>query len=84
MSLAAGSLELSQTLDVTGDAAIYGNLTVEGTVSISNIRILNGNGSPEGTVSGSVGDLYLRKDGSPGQVFYVKESGTGNTGWAAK
>jgi hypothetical protein len=84
MSLAAGSLELSQTLDVTGDAAVYGNLSVEGTVTISSIRILNGNGSPEGAVVGSVGDFYLRKDGTAGQVFYVKESGTGNTGWVAK
>jgi len=84
MSLAAGSLELSQTLDVTGDASVYGNLSVEGTVAISNLRILNGSGSPEGAVVGSVGDLYLRKDGTTGQVFYVKESGTGNTGWVAK
>jgi hypothetical protein len=46
--------------------------------------INNGNGSPEGVVSAAVGSTYLRKDGGAGTSFYVKESGTGNTGWIAK
>lgn len=41
-------------------------------------------GSPEGVLTGRVGDLALRTDGGAGSVLYVKESGTGNTGWAAK
>jgi hypothetical protein len=43
-----------------------------------------GNGSPEGVVTASVGSLYLRFDGGAGSTLYVKESGTGNTGWVAK
>jgi hypothetical protein len=43
-----------------------------------------GSGSPEGAVTGVVGDLYTRTDGGVGTTLYVKESGTGNTGWAAK
>jgi hypothetical protein len=47
-------------------------------------RILFGSGSPEGAVSAPVGSIYLRSDGGAGTSFYVKESGTGNTGWVAK
>lgn len=47
-------------------------------------RLRWGNGSPEGVVTASVGTAYLRLDGGAGTTFYVKESGTGNTGWVAK
>jgi hypothetical protein len=43
-----------------------------------------GAGSPEGAVTAPVGSLYSRTDGGAGTSFYVKESGTGNTGWVAK
>jgi hypothetical protein len=43
-----------------------------------------GNGSPEGVVPSVVGGLYLRLDGGANSTLYVKESGTGNTGWVAK
>lgn len=44
----------------------------------------NGTGSPEGVVTAPVGSLYSRTDGGTGTTLYVKESGTGNTGWVAK
>lgn len=43
-----------------------------------------GAGSPEGVVTAKVGSTYHRSDGGAGTSFYVKQSGTGNTGWAAK
>ena len=43
-----------------------------------------GIGSPEGAVPARVGSLYLRQDGGAGSTFYVKESGTGSTGWVSK
>jgi len=43
-----------------------------------------GSGSPEGVVTCPVGCLYSRTDGGTGTVFYVKESGSGNTGWVGK
>lgn len=43
-----------------------------------------GTGSPENVVSAAVGTLYLRTDGGANTTLYVKQSGTGNTGWAAK
>ena len=53
-------------------------------VDVDGIAITNGTGSPESAVTGTVGDLFIRTDGGTSTVLYVKESGTGNTGWAAK
>ena len=50
----------------------------------STVGIYYGAGSPEGVVTASVGSIYLRTDGGTGTTLYVKESGTGNTGWVAK
>jgi hypothetical protein len=44
----------------------------------------SGAGSPEGVVNGAVGSLYTRTDGEANATLYVKETGTGNTGWVAK
>jgi hypothetical protein len=46
--------------------------------------ISTGTGSPNGVVTSAVGGLYLRLDGGTKTTLYVKESGTGNTGWAGK
>ncbi len=42
--------------------------------------VTSGIGSPQGVVPALVGSLYLRADGGSGTCFYVKESGSGNTG----
>lgn len=44
----------------------------------------SGSGSPEGVVTAVVGSLFTRTDGGVNTTLYVKQSGTGNTGWAAK
>jgi hypothetical protein len=44
----------------------------------------SGSGSPEGVVTAPVGSLYSRSDGGLLTSLYVKESGSGNTGWAGK
>lgn len=44
----------------------------------------SGNGSPEGSISAPVGSIWTRLDGGSGTTLYVKQTGTGNTGWAAK
>lgn len=41
-------------------------------------------GSPEGVVTAPVGAIRTRLDGGAGSTLYVKESGTGSTGWVAK
>lgn len=43
-----------------------------------------GDGTPEGVVKAPVGSTYHRRDGGALTSFYVKESGTGATGWVAK
>lgn len=45
--------------------------------------IRQGAGTPEASITGIVGDLYLRTNGGTSTTLYVKESGSGNTGWAA-
>jgi len=45
---------------------------------------LTGTGSPEGVVTASVGIIYTDSTGGVGTTLYIKESGSGNTGWAAK
>lgn len=50
-------------------------------ISISGILVYEGSGAPETAVTAPVGSLYLRSDGGSGTSVYVKESGTGNTGW---
>ncbi len=42
-----------------------------------------GTGAPEGVITAPVGAIFQRKDGGAGTALYVKEAGTGNTGWAA-
>ena len=51
---------------------------------VQSLYIRFGSGSPEGAVTAPVGAIYSRTDGGAGTSFYVKESGTGNTGWVAK
>jgi len=58
----------------------------EGTSSVYNNKSpwINGTGTPEGVVAAPVGSLYTDNNGSPGLTLYVKETGTGNTGWTSK
>jgi hypothetical protein len=69
-------------------AVDFGNTTAvkAGSVQLGSaaITITTGTGSPEGVVTAPVGSLYTRTDGGAGTTLYVKESGTGNTGWVAK
>jgi hypothetical protein len=61
------------TTDITTPKIIW-----TGTVQDS-----SGSGTPEGSVTAPVGSVYRRTDGGTATTLYVKESGAGNTGWAA-
>jgi hypothetical protein len=51
---------------------------------LNNVRNIMGVSSPEGSVTAGVGSIFQRTNGGASTSFYVKESGTGNTGWVAK
>lgn len=48
------------------------------------VLITAGSDSPEGKITANNGSIYLRRGGGSLTTLYVKESGTGNTGWVAK
>jgi hypothetical protein len=50
----------------------------------NNIIELSGTGTPESNIIAGVGSRFIRTDGGAGTVLYIKETGTGNTGWVAK
>jgi hypothetical protein len=65
-------------------AASFNSVTATNGFKIGAVSWTSGVGSPEGVVTAVVGSLYTRTDGGAGTTLYVKQSGTGNTGWAAK
>lgn len=54
------------------------------TFGSNNVKMFAGVNSPEGVVTASVGSLFIRTNGGAATTLYVKENGTGNTGWVAK
>lgn len=72
-------------------AAAGGTLTERLKIDENGVLTLNGGpqihtgtGTPESAVAAPVGSTFHRTDGGAGTSFYVKESGTGTTGWVAK
>lgn len=63
-------------VDVRDWSRFFQNIVIEG--------LYTGQGSPEGVVTATVGSLYTRANGGAGTTLYVKESGSGKTGWVAK
>ena len=80
----AGIAGFSNGFTVTYDGANMQYNFLSGPVSLNGIKWLTGSGSPEGVVSAPVGSFYSNIAGSTGTTWYVKESGSGNTGWVAK
>jgi len=46
-------------------------------------QMYRGSGSPEGVVTAVVGSVYQNRTGGEATTLYVKETGSGNTGWVA-
>jgi hypothetical protein len=81
VGIPSGDLLGNGSLNIAGFDTTAGNLYV----SLNNSAgVYSGAGTPEGAVVARVGSLFLRINGGAGTTFYVKESGTGNTGWVAK
>lgn len=61
-----------------------GTINALGGYYIGAVSETTGSGSPEGVVIAPPGSRYYNTNGGAGTTLYVKETGTGNTGWAAK
>ena len=48
------------------------------------VAAIHGIGSPETVVTAIIGTMYINDAGGAGTTLYVKETGTGNTGWVGK
>lgn len=71
------------------DSVVVGGATSRGGTQFGGGRFIVGLGNPNrkgpGGVIGSVGDIFQRLDGIPGETLYVKETGNNTkTGWKAK
>lgn len=73
---------LAVTITQAGNVTV--NQTSKGFTLPGGITWTSGAGSPEGVVTAPIGSLYSRTDGGVLTSLYVKQSGTGNTGWAGK
>lgn len=77
--------------NTSGTTRIKGATTLDTTLDVgvsirnggaSGPMWLTGSGAPNGVVSAPPGSFYSRTTGGSGTTFYLKESGTGNTGWS--
>ena len=83
-----GVTDPSEVLDVEGNIFSSGNVYAGGHVTVggaSGPKIISGAGNPNtNSVVAGPGSLYLNTNGGAGATLWVKESGTGGTGWVAK
>lgn len=56
---------------------------VTGGVALTPLQ-LSGSGTPEAVMTAPVGSTYQNYGGGAGTSLYVKQTGTGNTGWVGK
>lgn len=71
----------SGKLKITNGSTGYGSLDALSYALSGAASIQSGSSTPESAVTAPVGSLFLRTNGSTGTTLYIKESGTGNTGW---
>jgi hypothetical protein len=80
---AAGTLYNAGDTYLAG-SVVLGDAAADTITAGGGVVWARGTGSPEGVVTANVGSFYSRTDGGASTSWYVKESGTGNTGWVAK
>jgi hypothetical protein len=79
-----GSVTLrSQTGDVRLHPAGAGAVRWVNDAQSTGCTTTIGNGAPTGVVAAPPGSDYRNLSGAAGSIFWVKQSGTGNTGWVA-
>ncbi len=89
ISASIGGASFIKSIDYASGLAVLDS-SYTGSITISHVPAnflgvgLNGFGSPEGVITAPTGSFYLAAAGGSGTTLYVKESGTGNTGWVGK
>ena len=69
---------------ITATDILVDDVTADNLIFTAGPTWTSGSGSPEGSVTASVGSLYTNTSGGSNTTLWVKESGTGNTGWVSK
>lgn len=89
--------QLAGAASVYPDVTAYGNRAASGVTSAYSppsgvwvkrnggvVPIFEGTGTPESVLTSGIGSIAIRRDGGAATVLYIKETGSGNTGWVAK
>lgn len=91
-SAAASAMVVSGSATFGTGCRVYGNTRGTDSTPVDDIlakssgllyRASDSFSTPEGNVAAPVGSIYVKTTGTA-PLFYVKESGTGNTGWVGK
>lgn len=77
------ALGASAVVDASNKVKIGDGTTVL-RMDMGGVSWVVGTGDPENVVTANVGSFFSRTDGGAMSSFYVKETGSGNTGWVAK
>lgn len=77
--LAGFSLITNDVIEAQGGPGFFSRLRIG-----TSCQVRVGSGSPEGALTAAICSLYLQTDGTTGTVLWIKESGSGNTGWRAQ
>lgn len=89
LEIVDGSDNINAEIMVNGFATFKGDITINKGSSPALIlgssgpNVVSGSGTPEAVVTAPIGSIFLRSNGSAATTLYIKESGTGNTGWVA-
>lgn len=82
-STGGASLRSSNNADVQLHAGGAGHLRIVSDAEATGTMELIGRNSPQGVVTAPPGSTFRNLNGGVGSSFYVKQTGTGTSGWAA-
>ncbi len=82
-SVGGASLRSSNNADVQLHAGGSGHLRIVSDAESAGAMELIGRNTPQGAVTAPPGSTFRNLNGGVGSSFYIKQTGTGNTGWAA-
>ena len=82
-TMGGASLRSSNNADVQLHAGGTGHLRIVSDAEAIGAMELIGRNSPQGAVTAPPGSTFRNLNGGVGSSFYVKQTGTGTTGWAA-